>query len=420
MPKALPPSDVQNVVEKFKKSLHYSEIHSQTGVSTGMISRIRAMHFPELPKHSGGHPSKLSPTNICHATHLLTGPAPTTPCLVAQEISSTNGVPVSSLNVHWAVQKAGVVPFVKPKKPAMTKEHIKACYEFAMAHQHWTIDDWKRIQWSDETKINRFGSDGHHYVYKGLARHLSPTRSSKHHKHGGGHIMIGLDMEKVIFKQDNASSHKAHIVQDWFQENGLEVYFCSAVNNFLSKSPLNKFNLHWVLGHKGVEGNEQADALANKGGLKLPKHLHNRSITWSKAEATPNASLTWAHLWSSQPHLHFVSEHICRIPSLSLHPLFKAFLYHCAILAWLIQVIMGHTFFGKYRKQFYPNNDPSCPCGAPHQTLDHVLQACPSFDLARHTLQEVLGPLLSSTLFGTTTGLQVVAKFRNSMNALKM
>ncbi|QRW16926.1 DDE superfamily endonuclease [Rhizoctonia solani] len=31
-------------------------------------------------------------------------------------------------------------------------------------------------------------------------------------------------MEKVIFMQDNASSHKAHIVQDWCQENGLEVF----------------------------------------------------------------------------------------------------------------------------------------------------------------------------------------------------
>ncbi|KAJ1299550.1 hypothetical protein OPQ81_007344 [Rhizoctonia solani] len=263
MPKALPPSDVQNVVGKLKKGLHFSKIHSQTGVSTGMISRIRVMHCPELPKHSGGCPSKLSPTNIHHATHLLTGPAPTTPCLVAQELSSTNGVPVSSLTVHLAVQKAGVVPFVKPKKPAMTKEHIKACYEFAMAHQHWTIDDGKRVQWSDEIKINRFGSYGHHYAYKRVGQAPQPHQIIKTHKHGGGHIMIwacmgwegpgfmckidgsltkelyvemledefkqtleyyGLDMEKVIFMQDNASSHKAHIVQDWFQENGLEVF----------------------------------------------------------------------------------------------------------------------------------------------------------------------------------------------------
>ncbi|KAF8701453.1 Transposase, partial [Rhizoctonia solani] len=248
MPKALPPSGVQNVVDKLKKGLHFSEIHSQTGVSTEMISRIRAMHCPELLKHSGGCPSKLSPTNTCHATHLLTGPAPTTLCLVAQELSSTNGVPVSSPT---------------PKKPAMTKEHIKACYEFAMAHQHWKIADWKRVQWSDETKINRFGSDGHCYAYKRVGQAPQPHQIIKTHKHEGGHIMIwacmrwegpgfmckidrsltkelyveiledefkqtleyyGLDMEKVIFMQDNASSHKAHIVQDWFQENGLEAF----------------------------------------------------------------------------------------------------------------------------------------------------------------------------------------------------
>ncbi|KAF8671877.1 Transposase [Rhizoctonia solani] len=263
MPEALPPSDVQNNVDKLIKGLHFSEIHSQTGASTGMISRIGAMHCPELPKHSGGCPSKLSPTNICHATHLLTGPAPTTPCLVAQELSSTNEDTVSSLTLHWAVQKAGVVPFVKPKKPAMTKEHIKAHYEFAMAHQHWTIDDWKRVQWSDETKINRFGSDGHCYAYKRVGQAPQPHQIIKTNKNGGGHVMIwacmgwkgpglmckidgsltkelyveiledefkqtleyyGLDMQKGIFMQDNASSHKAHIIKDWFQENGLEVF----------------------------------------------------------------------------------------------------------------------------------------------------------------------------------------------------
>ncbi|KAF8761872.1 Reverse transcriptase (RNA-dependent DNA polymerase) [Rhizoctonia solani] len=148
--------------------------------------------------------------------------------------------------------------------------------------------------------------------------------------------------------------------------------------------------------------NDRADALANEGGTKPPMHSHNRSITWSKAEATRNASLTWSHLWSSQPHSCFVSEHIRRNPSLSLHPFFKAFPYHRAIHARLIQVIMGHAFLGEYRERFRPDDDPSCPCGAPRQTLDHVLQACPSFNLARHTLREVSGPMLSSTLFGTT------------------
>ncbi|KAI8086797.1 uncharacterized protein BX664DRAFT_387161 [Halteromyces radiatus] len=26
--------------------------------------------------------------------------------------------------------------------------------------QHWTVEDWRRVIFSDETKINRLGSDG--------------------------------------------------------------------------------------------------------------------------------------------------------------------------------------------------------------------------------------------------------------------
>ena len=32
--------------------------------------------------------------------------------------------------------------------------------DFALAHQDWTVEDWKTVVWSDETKINRLGSDG--------------------------------------------------------------------------------------------------------------------------------------------------------------------------------------------------------------------------------------------------------------------
>ncbi|KAJ1300832.1 hypothetical protein OPQ81_002472 [Rhizoctonia solani] len=134
---------------------------------------------------------------------------------------------------------------------------------FAKAHQFWTVEDWKHVQWSDETKINHFGSDGLCYAYKRVGQEPQPHQINQTHKHGGGHIMVwacigwhgpgymckidgnlnkelyveilddefkqtleyyGLDMEEVILMQDNASAHKAKIVQDWFQEHGLEVF----------------------------------------------------------------------------------------------------------------------------------------------------------------------------------------------------
>ena len=37
--------------------------------------------------------------------------------------------------------------------------HRQRSLEFALYYQNWTIEDWKRVIWSDETKINRVGLD---------------------------------------------------------------------------------------------------------------------------------------------------------------------------------------------------------------------------------------------------------------------
>jgi len=37
-------------------------------------------------------------------------------------------------------------------------KHHKAHLKFAIAHKDWTIEDWKKVIWSDETKINHLDS----------------------------------------------------------------------------------------------------------------------------------------------------------------------------------------------------------------------------------------------------------------------
>jgi hypothetical protein len=36
--------------------------------------------------------------------------------------------------------------------------------DFAIAHKDWTVEDWKRVVWSDETKINKLGSNGKNWA----------------------------------------------------------------------------------------------------------------------------------------------------------------------------------------------------------------------------------------------------------------
>jgi hypothetical protein len=49
---------------------------------------------------------------------------------------------------------------VKKKKPLLSTRHQKQRLDFALKNKEWTVKDWKRVIWSDETKINKFGSDG--------------------------------------------------------------------------------------------------------------------------------------------------------------------------------------------------------------------------------------------------------------------
>jgi len=71
------------------------------------------------------------------------------------------------------LKKAGLQAVVKAKKPLLTKRHRKERLDFALAHLDWTVEDWKTVVWSDETKINRLGSDGRRWAWKKAGEGLS-------------------------------------------------------------------------------------------------------------------------------------------------------------------------------------------------------------------------------------------------------
>ena len=79
---------------------------------------------------------------------------------------------------------------VKRKPPLLSAKHRKACLNYAHAHKDWTVKDWKRVVWSDETKINCLGSDGCKWVWKRPGEALSDRLIEGTVKFGGGSVMI--------------------------------------------------------------------------------------------------------------------------------------------------------------------------------------------------------------------------------------
>ena len=79
---------------------------------------------------------------------------------VTKALQDVTNKSISSQTVHRNLKKSGLHPVVKRKRPLFKPCHQKEQLDFAESHKEWTLEDWKRVIWSDETKINCLGSDG--------------------------------------------------------------------------------------------------------------------------------------------------------------------------------------------------------------------------------------------------------------------
>ena len=128
---------------------------------------------------------------------------------------------------------------------------------FACAHKDWTIKDWKKVIWSNETKINHLGSDGCKWAWKRAGEGLSDRLVNGTLRFRGGSLMMwgcmtwegvgfatkingridgdlylqilkdelqqtleyyGLNPPNTIFQQDNDLKHTCRMVKNWLEK----------------------------------------------------------------------------------------------------------------------------------------------------------------------------------------------------------
>ncbi|GFV28532.1 transposable element Tcb2 transposase [Trichonephila clavipes] len=79
---------------------------------------------------------------------------------------------------------------------------------WAPHHQHWSVDDWKNVACSDESRFQLNRADGRIRVWRHES--MDPTCHQRTVQAGGGSMM------------DNAMPHTSRIATDWLQEHSTE------------------------------------------------------------------------------------------------------------------------------------------------------------------------------------------------------
>jgi len=242
------------------KSAH--QVASITGQGIATISRLCSKHRSSLSKVAGGRPPKLSSSDLHYSIRQITSQKTEHATELSKTLQEMNGESISARTVRRALRKVGMKAVVKRKRPLLTKRHRRERLDFAMAHKDWTVEDWKRVVWSDETKINCLGSDGRKWVWKKPGEGLSDRLVDGTVKFGGGSLMfwgcmlwegpgygtkidgrmdaklyVGILEDElqeslkyykkrpvdIIFQQDNDPKHKSKMAMNWLEDSGMEV-----------------------------------------------------------------------------------------------------------------------------------------------------------------------------------------------------
>ena len=97
---------------------------------------------------------------------------------------------VSTSTVSRRRCEAGLYGRISGKKLLLKKQNNGKSLQWAKVNKDWTIEQWNKVLWTDESKFEIFGSNKRVYVYQRVGERAAILCITPTVKYGGGSVKV--------------------------------------------------------------------------------------------------------------------------------------------------------------------------------------------------------------------------------------
>uniref|UniRef100_A0A4W5MQ49 Uncharacterized protein n=1 Tax=Hucho hucho TaxID=62062 RepID=A0A4W5MQ49_9TELE len=180
------------IVDLHKAGMGYKTIAKQLGekvTTVGAIIRKWKKHKRTVNLPRPGAPCKISPRGVAMIMRTVRNQPRTTLEDLVNDLKAA-GTIVTKKTIGNTLRREGLKSCSARKAPLLKKAHIHARLKFANEHLNDSEDNWVKVLWSDESKMELFGINSTRRVWRRRNAAYDPKNTIPTVKHGGGNIML--------------------------------------------------------------------------------------------------------------------------------------------------------------------------------------------------------------------------------------
>uniref|UniRef100_A0AAY5K846 Transposase Tc1-like domain-containing protein n=1 Tax=Esox lucius TaxID=8010 RepID=A0AAY5K846_ESOLU len=232
------------IVDLHKAGMGYRTIGKQLGekaTTVGAIIRKWKKFKMTVNLPWSGAPCKISPREASMIMRKVRDQPRTTRQDLVNDLKRA-GTTVSKKTISNTLRRHGLKSCSAHKVPLLKPAHVQARLKFANDHLDDPEEEWEKVMWSDETKIELFGLNSTLCVWRKKDEY-KPKNTIPTVKHGGGNIFLlrcfsakgtgqlhllpsvrALTMTRGwVFQHDNDPKHTARTTKEGLHKKHLKV-----------------------------------------------------------------------------------------------------------------------------------------------------------------------------------------------------